>query len=87
LDSLPQHLCWWFTWLEQLAEFLLSFYWVLISCIDLLDVMYRMFPLTHEIINEELSAVESLRWHRYLALLIETKCFEIHVFFSFHFVL
>ena len=56
LDSLPQLLCWWFAWLSSL----LRFYWVSISSIDLLGIMYLRFPLAHEDIHGEFGAIECL---------------------------
>ena len=56
LDSLPQLLCWWFAWLSSL----LRFYWVSISGIELLGVMYLRFPLAHGYFHGKFGAIERL---------------------------
>ena len=56
LDLLPQVLCWQFAWLSSL----LRFYWVSISGIDLLGVMYCRFPLTHGVIHGGFGVIEYL---------------------------
>jgi hypothetical protein len=70
---------------------LLKFYWVSISGIDLLGVMYRRFPSTHEIIHGEFGTIKFLNTKYALTLLScqshWDKCFKIHVFFVCHFVL
>ena len=77
LDSLPQLLWWWFAWLGSL----LGFYWVSISGIELLGVMYLRFPLAH--VNHMENSVPSNVWihnarlYCYLDSLIETNAFEI----------
>jgi hypothetical protein len=64
---------------------------VSISSIDLLGVMYRRFPSTHEVIHGEFGAIEQLNLKYALTPLPcqshRDKCFENHVFFVFHFVL
>jgi hypothetical protein len=87
LDSLPQLLCWWFAWLEQLVKVLLSVnLWYRST-----GVMYRRFPLAHEIIYGEFGAIERLSLKYALTPLPcqshRDKWFEIHVFFVCHFVL
>jgi hypothetical protein len=56
-----------------------------------LDVMYRRFLLTHEIIHGEFGAIECLNLKYALTLLPcqshWDKCFEIHFFFVWHIVL
>ena len=56
LDSLPQLLCWWFAWLSSL----LRFYWVSISGIELLGIMYLRFPLAHGDIHGEFGAIKCM---------------------------
>ena len=77
LDSLQQLLCWWFTWLSSL----LRFYWVSISDIDLLGVMYYMLPVTHVNFIESSGPSNIWTycacWHRYFTSLIETNVFEL----------
>ena len=62
LDSLPQLLCWRFAWLSSL----LRFYWVSISGIELLGVMYLRFPLAHGYFHGEFGAIERLNLLRAL---------------------
>jgi hypothetical protein len=56
-----------------------------------LDVMYRRFLLTHEVIYGEFGAIKCLNLKYALTPLLcqshRDKCFEIHVFFICHFVL
>ena len=75
LDSLPQLLCWWFAWLSSL----LRFYWVSISGIELLGVMYLRFPLAHGYFHGKFGAIERLNLLRALTPLLcqshRDKCF------------
>ena len=66
LDLLPQLLCWWFAWLSSL----LRFYWVSISGIELLGVMYLRFPLAHEYFHGKFGAIERLNLLRALTPLL-----------------
>jgi hypothetical protein len=56
--------------------------------IDLLSVLYRRFPLTHEVIHGEFGAMERLNLNYAPTPLScqshRDKCFEIHVFFVCH---
>ena len=79
LDSLPQLLWWWFAWLGSL----LGFYWVSISGIDLLGVMYLRFPLTHGYFHGNFGAIERLNllcaltplpWQSYRNKYFEISC-------------
>jgi hypothetical protein len=52
-----------------------------------LGVVYRRFPLTHEIIHGEFGALEWLNLKYALKPLpasLRDKCFKIHVFFVCH---
>jgi len=75
LDALPQLLWWWFAWLSSL----LRFYWVSISGIELLGVMYLRFPLAHGYFHEKSGAIERLNSLRALTPLLcqshRDKCF------------
>jgi hypothetical protein len=83
---LPQLLCWWFAWLEQLVEVLLS-----------VNLWYRSTGCyvsqvaLNTIIHREFSTIEWLNLKYALTPLPcqshRDKCFEIHVFFVCHFVL
>jgi hypothetical protein len=64
---------------------------VLISGIDLLDVINSRFSLTHEITHGEFGAIKFLNLKYTLTLLLcqphKDKRFKIYVFFVCHFVL
>ena len=66
LDSLPQLLCWWFAWLSSL----LRFYWVSISGIELLGVIYLRFSLAHGYFHGKFGAIERLNSLRTLTPLL-----------------
>ena len=67
--------CWWFAWLSSL----LRFYWVSISGIELLGVMYLRFPLAHGYFHGKFGAIERLNLLRALTPLLcqshRDKCF------------